>query len=277
MSWGRRNRLSRIVDAASGRTNMLAVDHGYFLGPVSGIRRPAAAIAPLLPHADALMATRGLLRACVDPALPRSVVLRVSGGTSIAGPSLADETIVTSVEDALRINASAVALSVFVGTEHERQTLAGLANLVDEAGRYDLPVLAVTAVGKELGNQDARYLALAVRICAELGADMVKTYYTEGFESIVESAMVPVVVAGGKKLDSVGQALSLAGAAVRAGAAGIDFGRNVWQSDHPVASIRSLRAVVHDGLGDREALDLYERLAAGERPTTGQVAVGASG
>jgi putative autoinducer-2 (AI-2) aldolase len=244
MSWGRRNRLSRIVDPGSGRTNMLAVDHGYFLGPVSGMRRPAAAIAPLLPHADALMATRGLLRSCVDPAQPRSVVLRVSGGSSIVGP------------------AAAVALSVFVGTPHERQTLAGLARLVDEAGRYELPVLAVTAVGKELGNQDARYLALAVRICAELGADLVKTYYADGFEEIVESAMVPVVVAGGKRLDSVGDALALAGAAVRAGAAGIDFGRNVWQSDHPVATIQALRAVVHEGLDDRGALDLYERLTS---------------
>jgi putative autoinducer-2 (AI-2) aldolase len=262
MSWGRRNRLSRIVDPGSGRTNMLAVDHGYFLGPVSGMRRPAAAIAPLLPHADALMATRGLLRSCVDPAQPRSVVLRVSGGSSIVGPALSDETIVTSVEDALRINAAAVALSVFVGTPHERQTLAGLARLVDEAGRYELPVLAVTAVGKELGNQDARYLALAVRICAELGADLVKTYYADGFEEIVESAMVPVVVAGGKRLDSVGDALALAGAAVRAGAAGIDFGRNVWQSDHPVATIQALRAVVHEGLDDRGALDLYERLTS---------------
>ena len=261
MSWGRNNRLGRIFDPASGRTNMLAVDHGYFLGPISGMRSPRSAVAPLLSHADALMATRGLLRSSVDPALPRSVVLRVSGGTSIVGPSLSDETIVTTIEDALRLNAAAVALSVFVGTEHERQTLAGLAALVDEAGRYDLPVLAVTAVGKELGAYDARYLGLATRICAELGADLVKTYHTDGFEAIVEAAMVPVVVAGGRRLDSVREALALAGAAVGAGAAGIDFGRNVWQAAHPVAAIQALRAVVHHGHGVDDALGLYQRLA----------------
>jgi putative autoinducer-2 (AI-2) aldolase len=261
MSWGRRNRLSRIFDAASGRTNMLAVDHGYFLGPVTGMQAPRAAVAPLLPYADALMATRGLLRSSVDPALPRSIVLRVSGGTSIVGPALSDETIVTSVEDALRLNAAAVAASVFVGTEHERQTLAGLAALVDEAGRYDLPVLAVTAVGKELGGYDARYLGLATRICAELGADLVKTYYADGFEAVAAAAMVPVVVAGGKRLEEVRDALALASAAVGAGAAGIDFGRNVWQSADPVAAIQALRAVVHDGHGVDDALGLYERLA----------------
>jgi 3-hydroxy-5-phosphonooxypentane-2,4-dione thiolase len=261
MSWGRSNRLSRIFDPASGRTTMLAVDHGYFLGPVSGMRSPRSAVAPLLPHADVLMATRGLLRSSVDPALPRSVVLRVSGGTSIIGPSLSDETIITTVEDALRLNAAAVALSVFVGTEHERQTLGGLAALVDQAGRYDLPVLAVTAVGKELGTYDARYLGLATRIWGEPGADIVKTYHTDGFDSVVEAAMVPVVVAGGKRLDSVRDALALASDAVTAGAAGIDFGRNVWQSDDPVATIQALRSVVHHGHGVDDALGLYERLA----------------
>ena len=252
MSWGGSNRLSRIFDPASGRTNMLAVDHGYFLGPITGMEAPQTVVAPLLPYADALMATRGLLRSSVDPALPRSIVLRVSGGTSIVGPSLSDETVITTVEDAIRLNAAAVALSVFVGTEHERQTLGGLARLVDEAGRYDLPVLAVTAVGKELGTYDARYLGLATRICAELGADMVKTYATDGFEA---------VVAGGKRLDSVRDVLSLASEAVTAGAAGIDFGRNVWQSDNPVATIQALRAVVHHGHGVADALGLYERLA----------------
>jgi len=257
MSWGRANRLSRIINPTTGRTNMLAVDHGYFLGPTHGLEQPRERLAPLLAHADALMATRGLIRAGMPASMPCSVVLRVSGGSSVVGPTLTDEHVLTSVEDALRINAAAVAVSVFVGSEHESQTLRNLSTLVDRAQRYDLPVLAVTAVGKELGQQDLRSVSLATRICAELGADIVKTYYVEGFESLVASAMVPVVIAGGKKLGITADALQLAFDAVTAGAAGIDFGRNCWQSEHPVAMIRALRGIVHEGLDVSEALGLY--------------------
>ncbi len=243
---------------------MLAVDHGYFLGPVTGMEQPAVAIPPLAPYADALMATRGLLRQAVDPAIVRSIVLRSSGGPSIVGPALEDETITTTIEDALRMDAAAVTTQVFVGTPFERQSIANLALLVNEAGRYGLPVLAVTAVGKELGNQDARYIKLAVRICSEIGADYVKTYHTQGFEDVVRSAMVPVVIAGGKKMETERDALQLAFDAISAGAAGIDFGRNVWQSPHPVAMIRALRSIVHDDASVDEALRMYGDLAADE-------------
>jgi putative autoinducer-2 (AI-2) aldolase len=246
---------------------MLAVDHGYFLGPTRGMERPAERLRTLLPHADALMATRGLLRAALHAGSVPAVVLRVSGGVSVAGPTLADEDVTTSIEDALRLDASAVAVSVFVGTEHERQTLGNLAPTVDAAARYDLPVLGVTALGKELGAQDARSMALATRICAELGADMVKTYFTEDFESVTASAMVPVVIAGGKALDTVADALRLAADAVRSGAAGVDFGRNVWQSEHPEATLRALRAVVHDGATVADAIAAFDEAAPdGARP-----------
>jgi putative autoinducer-2 (AI-2) aldolase len=264
VSWGRTNRLNRIFDPSTGRTVMLAVDHGYFLGPTHGMERPAGALKPLLPYADALMATRGLLRSTIDPAWVRSVVLRASGSVSITGPTLEDEELVVSIEDALRANASAIAVSVFVGTEHERQTLSNLSRAVDQAQRFDMPVLAVTAMGKELGTEDVRSMSLATRICAELGADFVKTYYAEGFETLVESAMVPVVIAGGKKLATERDALQLASDAVLAGAAGIDFGRNVWQSPHPQAMLRALRSVVHADATVEEALGFFHRLVEEE-------------
>jgi putative autoinducer-2 (AI-2) aldolase len=255
--------MSRIFDRASGRTVMLAVDHGYFLGPTHGMERPGEALDPLLPYADAVMATRGLLRSGVDPTKIRSIVLRASGGVSITGPSLEDETLVVSIEDALRVNASAIAVSVFVGTDRERQTLSNLSTAIDRAQRFDLPVLAVTAMGRELGAEDLRSMSLATRICAELGADFVKTYYTDGFEELVQSAMVPVVIAGGKKLATERDALQLAHDAIGAGAAGIDFGRNVWQSSHPQAMIRALRAVVHAGASVEDAHELCMDVAEG--------------
>lgn len=261
--WGSANRLGRVFDPATGRTVMLAVDHGYFLGPTSGMERPTEALAPLLPYADALMVTRGLLRSAVTAPIRGGLVLRISGGPSVIGPDLADEVITTSIEEAIRLDAAAVAVSVFVGSAFERQTLANLASTVDRAAASNLPVLAVTAVGKELGNQDLRYLSLATRICAELGATMVKTYHAPGFEELVASAMVPVVIAGGKKLDTVEDALRMAHGAVAAGAAGVDFGRNVWQSSHPEAMIRALRAVVHDGSSVEAALEVHRGIAEG--------------
>jgi putative autoinducer-2 (AI-2) aldolase len=265
MDWGRRHRLSRIFDPRSGHTNMLAVDHGYFLGPTSGMEEPAAAIRPLAPYADALMATRGLLRSTIEPSMIRAIVLRASGGPSIVGPALEDEVITTSVEDAMRMDAAAVTTQVFLGTPFERQSIANLSLLINEASRYELPVLAVTAVGKELGKQDQRYIKMAVRICSEIGADFVKTYYTDDFHEVVRAAMVPVVIAGGKKLATERDALQMAHDAIAAGAAGIDFGRNVWQAAHPVAMIRALRSIVHDGESVDRAEQMYRDLAASER------------
>lgn len=265
MDWGLRNRLSRILKPGDGRTVMLAVDHGYFLGPTRKLEDPRRTIEPLLPWADALMITRGVLRTCVDPERDVPVVLRVSGGSTIVGADLANETITTSIEDAIRVNASAVALSVFIGSEYEHQTLANLARLVDQGTAAGIPVLAVTAVGKELEKRDARYLALCCRVVAELGAHFVKTYYCEGFEDVVGGCPIPVVIAGGPKLDTELDALRLAHDAIRAGAVGVDMGRNVWQGAHPVAMMRALRAVVHDRASAEEAHELFLELSHAPR------------
>ncbi|MCL5291649.1 MAG: 3-hydroxy-5-phosphonooxypentane-2,4-dione thiolase [Actinobacteria bacterium] len=257
MDWGMKNRLSRILKPQTGRTVMLAVDHGYFLGPTSRLENLEATIRPLLPYADSLMLTRGALRTSVDAGADVPIVLRVSGGTSIVGPNLADEGITTSFEEAIRLNVAAVALSVFIGSEHEHQTLLSLADLVNEGETFGIPVLAVTAVGKELEKRDARYLALACRIAAEIGAHIVKTYYCEGFEKVVEGCPVPVVIAGGPKLESELDALQLAYDAISRGAAGVDMGRNIWQSDFPVPMIRAVREIVHNNVKPDEAHDLF--------------------
>lgn len=258
MDWGMQNRLSRVIKPDTGRTVMLAVDHGYFLGPTTGLEEPARIIKPLLPYADTLMPTRGVLRACVDPDTDIPVVLRVSGGTSILG-NLADEATTVSMRDALRLNVAGVALSIFVGSELEKQTLKALADLVDEGTDYGVPVLAVTAVGKDMAR-DARYLGLASRIAAELGAHFVKTYYCEDFEKVVRSCPVPIVIAGGKKIPER-DALELAYNAVRSGAVGVDMGRNIFQSDNPVPMIRAVREVVHNNATPDQAYDLYNTLA----------------
>ncbi|MBA4371265.1 MAG: 3-hydroxy-5-phosphonooxypentane-2,4-dione thiolase [Thermodesulfovibrio sp.] len=256
MDWGLKNRFSRIF-RSDGRTVMLAVDHGYFLGPTTGLEDAARTIKPLLSYADALMPTRGVLRTSVDPASETPIVLRVSGGNSILS-ELSNEGITVSMEDAVRLNVAAVALSIYVGSPHEKQTLLNLTKLVDEGTRYGIPVLAVTAVGKDM-VRDVRYLALCCRIAAELGAHCVKTYYCDGFEKLVKTCPVPLVMAGGKKLPEY-EALELTYNAIKRGAAGVDMGRNIFQSDDPVAMIQAVRAVVHENAKPKEAYDLYNSL-----------------
>ena len=260
MDWGLRNRMSRIIKPDTGHSVMLAVDHGYFLGPTSRLEVPRKTIMPLAPYADALMLTRGVLRSSIDPVIANSVVLRVSGGTSIVGEDLSNEGIITSVEDAMRLNASGIAVSIFVGSKHERQTLLALSELVNEGERHGMPVLAVTAVGKELGKRDARYLSLSCRIAAEIGAHIVKTYYCDGFEKVVESCPVPIVVAGGPKLEEK-EALNLTYNSMKAGAKGVDMGRNIWQSDNPIPMIKAVRKIVHEDASVKEAYDLYKQLS----------------
>lgn len=250
MDWGMQHRLAHIIPPDTGRAVMLAVDHGYFLGPTSGLEKPRQTVAPLLPHADSLMLTRGVLRQCVDPASRVPIVLRVSGGTSIL-TELSNEDLTVSIEDAIRLNVSALALSIFVGSENERRTLANLAKLVDLGEQYGIPVLAVTAVGKDMAR-DARYLGLCCRIAAELGARIVKTYYCEGFEEVVGGCPAPIVIAGGKKIEER-DALELAHDAVSRGAVGVDMGRNIFQSDNPVGMIRAVRQVVHENKTPDEA------------------------
>ncbi|HLE54116.1 MAG TPA: 3-hydroxy-5-phosphonooxypentane-2,4-dione thiolase [Thermoplasmata archaeon] len=255
MAWGLQNRLARIIRPTTGRTVMLAVDHGYFLGPTRKLEVPRKTIEPLLPYADAIMITRGALRTSVDPGYQTPVVLRVSGGASVLKEDLSHETVTTGMREAVRLNASAVALSIFVGAPHEHESLVNLGKLVDEGEEVGMPVLAVTAVGKELEKRDARYLSLACRIASEFGAHFVKTYYCEDFEKVVESCPVPLVVAGGPKLETDLDALELTQHAIEAGAAGVDMGRNIWQAANPVGMIRAVRAIVHEHASAKEALE----------------------
>ncbi|MFC1646168.1 3-hydroxy-5-phosphonooxypentane-2,4-dione thiolase, partial [Candidatus Omnitrophota bacterium] len=234
-----KNRFLKLIKSATGRAVWLAVDHGYFLGSISKLEVPRKTIEPLLPYSDALMLTRGVLRNCIDADIETPIILRVSGGNSIVGKALSDEGITTCMEEAIRLNVSAVALSVYIGSEHENQTLLNLSKLINEGQRYGIPVLAVTAVGKELEKRDARYLALCCRICAELGAQMVKTYYCQDFEKVTKGCPIPVVIAGGPKLDTDKDAFQLAHDAIKQGAAGVDMGRNIWQSQFPVPKIRA--------------------------------------
>ena len=255
MDWGMTNRFSKIIKPKNGRCVMLAVDHGYFLGPTEKLEVPQRTIEPLLPYVDSIMLTRGVLRTSLSPLSDVPIVLRVSGATSIVGDDLSNETITTSLEDAIRLNVSCLALSIFVGSKYEHQTLANLATLVDNGERYGIPILAVTAVGKEM-VRDARYLGLACRIAGELGAHVVKTYYCENFEKVIEGCPVPVIIAGGKKLAKEIDVLELTFNAIKDGASGVDMGRNIWQSDHPIPMIKAVRSIVHEGFSIKEAADL---------------------
>jgi putative autoinducer-2 (AI-2) aldolase len=266
MDWGLKNRLARMIKPSDGRSVMLACDHGYFMGPTRKLEVPRRAFEPLVPFADVLSVTRGVLRTSVDPTWGVPILLRVSGGTSVLQNDLSDEGLTVEMKDALRLNASAVSISIFVGTAHERQTLLNLAKLVDEGEDRGMPVMAITAVGKELEKRDARYLALACRIAAEIGAHVVKTYYCEGFSKVVEGCPVPLVVAGGPKLNTEADAFQLAYDALQAGAIGVDMGRNIWQNDHSVAMIKGIRAIVHEGATVKEASDVFDQSKAASIP-----------
>lgn len=258
LDWGMKNRLARIFNPHSGRTVMLAIDHGYFQGPTTGLERIDLNILPLVPYADTLMLTRGILRTIVPPSISQSIVMRVSGGTSIL-KELSNEEIAVDIEDSIRMNVCAMAVQVFIGGEHERQSIINMTRMVDLGTRYGIPTLAVTAVGKDM-VRDARYFRLATRICAELGAHYVKTYYVdEGFETVTASCPVPIVMAGGKKIPEK-DALTMAYRAVQQGAAGVDMGRNIFQSDAPVAMIQAVKAVVHSNETPSKAFDLYTTL-----------------
>ena len=257
MDWGLRNRISHIIKPNDNRALMLAVDHGYFLGPTEKLEIPRKTITPILKYCDSLMLTRGVQRTSVDPKYPVPIVLRVSGGSSIIGEDLSNEEITVSTKDAIRLNACGLAMSIFVGSKYEKQTIVNLGRLVSEAEEYGIPVLAVTAVGKEIGQKDARYLSLACRIAAEQGAHIVKTYYCENFEKVVESCPVPIIVAGGKKIPER-DALELAYNSIRGGAVGVDMGRNIWQSDNPIPMIRAVRAIIHGNANVSEAYELYK-------------------
>ncbi|MCP4642541.1 MAG: 3-hydroxy-5-phosphonooxypentane-2,4-dione thiolase [bacterium] len=258
LNWGMKNRLSRIFNPKSGRTVMLAFDHGYIMGPTSGIERVDLTIPPLIPHVDCLMCARGVLRSCIQPETDKPVVMRCSTGATVLG-ELSDEVIGVTVEDALRMNASAVTCQVCIGSAHERETLDNLSRLINEGNRYGVPTLGVTAVGKEL-VRDARYLGLASRVVAEVGAHFVKTYYCEsGFDQVVAGCPVPIVIAGGKKLPEL-DALKMAYNAIDQGAMGVDMGRNIFLAECPVAMVQAVRAVVHENETPDKAFEMYNTL-----------------
>ena len=263
LDWGMKNRLSKIFSPETGRTVMLAVDHGYFLGPTSGLERIDLTIVPLLPYADTLMCTRGILRSIIPPTFTKGVVLRASGGPSIL-KELSNEEIAVDMEDAIRLNAAAVAVQVFVGGECETQSIHNMTRLVDAGNRYGVPVLGVTAVGKDMAR-DAKYMRLATRMCAELGASYVKTYYVdEDFETVTAACPVPIVIAGGKKMPEL-DALKMAYNAVRQGASGVDMGRNIFQSESPAAMIQAVGKVVHEAARPEEAYELFRSLSGQAR------------
>ncbi len=257
MDWGMKNRISKIIKPKDGRTVMLAVDHGYFMGPTTGLENINTMVDPLLPYADTLMLTRGALRNYIDPQTNIPIVLRVSGGTSILNKDhLLHEGTVVDIDDAIRLNVSGVAFSILVGQSFERDTLLGMTNYIDQCERYGIPVLAVTAVGRGLGK-DVKYLSLASRMAAELGAHIVKTYFCPDFEKVVETCPVPIVIAGGKKQPEK-DALQMASDALEAGAIGVDMGRNIFQSKSPVAMIQAVNAVVHKKYDPKEAYALFK-------------------
>ena len=258
LDWGMQDRLSRIFNPATGRTVMLAFDHGYIMGPTSGLERMDLTVVPLAAHADVLMGTRGALRSCIPPTFSKAVALRCSAGATIL-KELSDEVVGVDIQDAVRMNASAMAVQVYIGGEHEHKTIGNLVKIIDAGNRYGVPTLAVTAVGKEM-VRDARYLGLATRVCAELGAHFVKTYFCpEGFEKVTAGCPVPIVIAGGKKIPEI-DALNMAYQAIDQGASGVDMGRNIFQADDPIAMLQAVRSVVHNGEKPDVALDLYNTL-----------------
>jgi 3-hydroxy-5-phosphonooxypentane-2,4-dione thiolase len=259
LDWGMKNRLARVFSPASGRTVMLAVDHGYFQGPTTGLERIDLSIVPLLPFCDALFCTRGILRSVIPAESQEPMVLRASGGPSILREDLSDEQIAMNMEDAVRLNAAGIGIQVFIGGEHETRSIHNMTKLVDAGLRYGMPVMGVTAVGKNM-VRDAKYFRLACRIIAELGAQYVKTYYVDdGFETVTASCPVPIVMAGGKKLPEL-EALTMAYNAVQQGAAGVDMGRNIFQSDAPQAMISAVHAVVHKNLKPAEGFEMFKAL-----------------
>jgi putative autoinducer-2 (AI-2) aldolase len=257
VDWGIKDRMGRIFNEKSGHTVMLAFDHGYIMGPTSGLERIDLSIVPLIEHSDCIMCTRGVLRSCVPPQVNKPVSLRFSAGTTVLN-ELNNECIL-DIEEAIRLNASALAIMVSVGGQYEAVTIENLVRTADMGSRYGIPTLGVTAVGKELAR-DSRYLSIASRVCAENGATFVKTYYCEeGFEKVTAACPVPIVIAGGKKLPEL-DALTIAYRAIQEGAAGVDMGRNVFQAESPVAMLKAVRGVVHDGLKPQQALELYDTL-----------------
>jgi putative autoinducer-2 (AI-2) aldolase len=264
MEWGMKNRLSQLIQK-DGKALFLPIDHGYFQGPTHCLEKPGETIKNIWQYADGIMMTRGVLRNCIDPTIHKPIILRVSGAATVVGEDLANENLVTSIQEIIRLNASAVSMSIFVGSKYEHQSLSNLAKLVDQCEDFGIPVMAVTAVGRELEKREARFLALCSRVAAEIGARVVKTYYCkENFDKVVEGCPVPVVIAGGPKTETQREVFDFVYDGMQKGAIGVNLGRNIWQTKHPVAAIRAIRAIIHESHNPQEAEDLYNQVIAGK-------------
>ncbi len=261
MEWGMANRMSNLIQP-DGHCLFLPIDHGYFQGPTRKLENPRKTLEGIVDYADAVFVTRGIVRSSIEPGRAKPIILRVSGGTSVIGHDLADEGLTTSMEEAIRLNVSAVGISIFVGSDYEKESLLNLAKLVDDGEKYGIPVMAVTAVGKELEKRDARYLALASRIAAELGARVVKTYWCENFDKVTGGCPVPVVMAGGPKVDTEKEVFEFVHDGMQKGAVGVNLGRNIWQSEHPMAMIKALRAIIHENKTPQEAWEIFKSAKA---------------
>lgn len=258
LDWGMKSRLANIFDCTSGKTVMLAFDHGYIMGSTAGLERLDITIAALAPYADALMATRGALRTAIAPTYNKAIALRCTADSSVLKEDMSMGVVGVNIEDAIRMNASCMATQVFIGSANEVQSLNNLVQTVDAGMRYGIPTLGVVAVGKEM-ERTSKYFLLATRIIAELGAQIVKTYYCDDFEKVVAACPVPLVVAGGKKLPEK-EALELTYKAIQSGAAGVDMGRNIFQAENPIAMINAVRGIVHQGETAEVAYVFYEKI-----------------
>lgn len=258
--WGMKSRLSRIFNPKSGRTLMLAFDHGYFLGPTSGLERMDLKMPPLVPYIDVLMATRGALRSTIIPQLTsdKAIALRCSSGSSVLDEDLSNEIISVDIEDAIRMNADVMAIQAFIGAPYQTQSIANISKTVDAGLKYGIPTMGVVAVGKTMARTP-QYFRLATRMLAEFGVQIVKTYYCNDFETVTASCPVPIVIAGGKKLPEP-DALTMCYRAISEGAAGVDMGRNIFQADNPIAMAQAVRSIVHDNYNDVQAFKLYNEL-----------------
>jgi putative autoinducer-2 (AI-2) aldolase len=263
MDWGMKNRMSQLIQP-DGHCFFMPIDHGYFQGPTQRLEKPGETVMPLLPYCDALFVTRGILRSCIDPTTSKPIILRVSGGTSLVGKDLAHEGITTSVREAIRLNVAALGVSIFVGSEYEHETLLSLAHLVNECEEYGIPVMAVTAVGRELDKREARYLAMSCRIAAELGARVVKTYWCKDFDKVTSGCPVPIVIAGGPKCKTELEVFEFIYDGMQKGAIGVNLGRNVWQNKHPVAMARALHDIIHDNATPPRAQEIFSSIAKSE-------------
>lgn len=258
--WGTKSRLSKIFNPKSGKSLMLAFDHGYFLGPTSGLERLDLAIPPLSDHIDCFMGTRGGMTACIDPSLTadKAIALRVSSGSSILNDDLSDEIVSVDMEEAIRMNADLMATQVFIGAPHQKESIDNLSKVINAGNTYGIPTMGVVAVGKEM-ERTPQYFRLATRIIAEVGAQVVKCYYSDDFDTVVAACPVPIVIAGGKKIPEK-DALKMCYDAISMGAAGIDMGRNIFQSEDPLAMVQAVRAIVHDGIDNKAAFDMFNEL-----------------